>query len=132
MSVFDNQRKQALDRPYNSSFNGQTTPLNNNYGGSNYYNASSQSLSAIIDFLDRKFRKTQVHLLETPCYFYKGKRSKLEVTVYANPQIAKIDIRMIALDNHDREPSYQCSYDLNGLSIAVFKRAIEDLISQMA
>lgn len=125
MSLFNNQNKQAIDRPFFSSFNPHSSYPSNNYNGSG-------NLSSVIDFLERKFRKTPVYLLETPCYFYKGNRSKLEVTVFSNPQIAKIDVRMIALKNYDREPSYECSYDLNGLSIAVFERAIEDLISQMA
>ena len=90
-----------------------------------------RNFSSVVDFLDRKFRKTQVHLQEAPCYFYKQNKSKLEVTVFSNPQIAKIDVRMIGLKNYDREPSYECSYDLDGLSIAMFQRAIEDLISGM-
>ena len=125
MSLFNNQNKQAIDRPFFSSFDPHSSSLSNNYNG------TSGNLSSIINFLERKFRKTQVHLLETPCYFYKGSRSKLEIVVFSNPQIAKIDVRMIALNNHDREPSYECSYDLNGLSIAVFERAIEDLVSRM-
>ena len=124
MSLFNNQNKQ-VDRPFFSSFNPHSSYPSNNYSGSG-------NLSSVIDFLERNFRKTPVHLSETPCYFYKGNRSKLEITVFSNPQIAKIDVRMIALRNYDREPSYECSYDLNGLSIAMFERAIEDLISKMA
>ena len=93
--------------------------------------AINRNFSLVIDFLNRKFRKTQVHLQEAPCYFYKGNKSKLEITVFSNPQIAKIDVRMIGLKNYDREPSYECSYDLDGLSIAIFQRAIDDLISRM-
>ena len=91
----------------------------------------NSNLALVIDFLNHKFRKTQVHLTESPCYFYRGSRSKLEIIVFSNPQIGKIDVRMIGLKNYDREPSYECSYDLNGLSVAAFKRAIEDLISRM-
>lgn len=90
-----------------------------------------RNFSLVVDFLDRKFRKTQVHLQEAPCYFYKGNKSKLEIIVFSHPQIAKIDVRMIGLTNYDREPSYECSYDLDGLSIAVFQRAIDDLMSRM-
>ena len=91
----------------------------------------NRNLDSVIDFLDRKFHKTRVHLIESPCYFYLGNKSKLEVVVFSNPQIGKIDVRMIGLKNYDREPAYECSYDLNGLSVAAFKRAIEDLISRM-
>ena len=90
-----------------------------------------RNVASVIDFLDHKFRKTQVHLTESPCYFYRGNKSKLEIIVFSNPQIGKIDVRMIGLKNYDREPAYECSYDLNGLSIAAFRRAIEDLISRM-
>ncbi len=93
--------------------------------------AINRNFSSVVDFLDHKFRKTQVHLRETPCYFYKGNKSKLEVTVFSNPRIAKIDVRMIGLQNYDREPSYECSYDLDGLSIAMFQTAIDDLLSRM-
>ena len=93
--------------------------------------AINRNFALVIDFLNRKFRKTQVHLQEAPCYFYQGNKSKLEITVFSNPQIAKIDVRMIGLKNYDREPSYECSYDLDGLSIAIFQRAIDDLISRM-
>jgi len=93
--------------------------------------AINQNCSSVVDFLDRKFRKTQIHLRETPCYFYQGNKSKLEVTVFSNPQIAKVDVRMIGLKNYDREPSYECSYDLDTLSVSMFQRAIDDLISRM-
>ncbi len=93
--------------------------------------AINRNFSLVVDFLNRKFRKTQIHLLESPCYFYKGNKSKLEITVFSNPQIAKIDVRMIGLKNYDREPSYECSYDLDGLSIVMFQRAIDDLMSRM-
>ena len=89
------------------------------------------NFSLVVDFLDRKFRTTPIHLQESPCYFYKGNKSKLEITVSSNPQIAKVDVRMIGLKNYDREPSYECSYDLAGLSLPVFQRDIEDLISRM-
>ncbi len=93
--------------------------------------AINRNFSLVVDFLNRKFRKTPIHLLESPCYFYKGNKSKLEITVFSNPQIAKIDVRMIGLKNYDREPSYECSYDLDGLSIVMFQRAIDDLMSRM-
>ncbi|MBE9042984.1 hypothetical protein IQ255_00940 [Pleurocapsales cyanobacterium LEGE 10410] len=91
--------------------------------------AINRNFSLVVDFLDRKFRKTQVHLQESPCYFYKGNKSKLEITVFSNPQIAKIDVRLIGLKNYDREPSFECSYDLDGLSMTQFQRHIDDLIS---
>ena len=90
-----------------------------------------RNFSLVVDFLERKFRTTPIHLQEAPCYFYKGNKSKLEITVSSNPQIAKVDVRMIGLKNYDREPSYECSYDLDGLSIAIFQRAIDDLVSRM-
>ena len=93
--------------------------------------AINRNFSLVVDFLDRKFRTTPIHLQEVPSYFYKGNESKLEITVFPNPKIAKIDVRMIGLKNYDREPAYECSYDLDGLSVAAFKRAIEDLISRM-
>lgn len=91
--------------------------------------AIEQNFSLVVNFLDRKFRKTQIHLPEVPSYFYKGSESKLEVTVFSDPKIAKIDIRMISLNDYDREPSFECSYDLDGLSMTVFQRHIDDLIS---
>ena len=103
MSVLDKQTRQAIDRNF----------------------------SLVVDFLNRKFHKTPIYLQEAPCYFYKGKKSKLEITVFSNPQIAKIDVRIIGLKNYDREPAYECRYDLERLSIAVFQKAIDDLISKM-
>ena len=130
MAAFDNQRYQAFNRPVNN-FNSQSLSANNGYSGANPYGAVSGNAAAVVDFLERKFKRTQVHLLEAPCYYYMGNKSKLEVTVFSNPQIAKIDVRMITRKSYDREPSYEESYDLNGLSIATFKRSIEDLMSRM-
>ncbi|MGV2827784.1 hypothetical protein [Myxosarcina sp. GI1(2024)] len=87
------------------------------------------NFSSVVNFLDRKFRKTQLYLREVPSYLYKGNESKLEITVFSNPKIAKIDVRVINLKNYDREPSFECSYDLEGLSITTFQRAIDDLIA---
>ena len=132
MSAFDYQKSQAINSPLNSSLNGQNPlPLNQSYVAANPYGAISNNVSAVLDFLDRKFSRTQVHLLEAPCYLYMGNKSKLEVTVFSNPRIAKIDVRIITLHSYDREPVYEDSYDLNGLSIATFKRSIEDLMSRM-
>ena len=103
MTVFDQQRRQAINRNFLS----------------------------VVDFLDRKFRKTPVHLQETPCYFHKGNKSKLEITVLPDPRIAKVNVRITGIRSFDREPYYECSYDLDGLSIAVFQRAIDDLVSKM-
>ena len=103
MTILDQQRRQAIDRNF----------------------------SLVVDFLERKFRKARVHLPEVPSYFYKGNKSKLEITVFSNPQIAKIDVRIINIRNYDREPSFECSYDLDGLSITTFQRQIDDLISRM-
>ncbi len=89
------------------------------------------NFSSVVNFLDRKFRKTQIHLPEVPSYMYKKNGSKLEITVYSNPKIAKIDVRMINLKNYDREASFECSYNLDGLSMTEFQRHIDDLISQM-
>ena len=91
----------------------------------------NRNFSLVVDFLNRKFSTTPIHLQEAPCYFYKGNKSKLEITVSPNPQIAKVDVRMIGLKNYDREPSYECSYDLDELSLPMFQRAIDDLISRM-
>ena len=89
------------------------------------------NFSKVVDFLDRKFRKTQIHLTQVPSYFYKGSKSKLEITVHSNPQLAKIDVRIINLKNYDREPSFECSYDLDVLSMTMFQRHIDDLISKL-
>ena len=93
--------------------------------------AINRNFALVVDFLDRKFRKTQIHLQETPCYFYKGNKSKLEITVLSDPRIAKINVRIIGFKSFDREPYYQCSYDLDGLSIAMFQKDIDDLMSRM-
>lgn len=87
------------------------------------------NFSLVTDYLDRKFRKTQIHLPEVPIYMYKGNEFKLEITVYSNPKIARIDIRMINLKNYDREAAFECSYDLDRLSMTEFQRQIDDLIS---
>ena len=91
--------------------------------------AIERNFSKVVDFLDHKFRKTRIHLSEAPCYFYRGNKSKLEITAFSNPTIAKIDVRVISLGNYEREPSFECSYDLDGLSMATFQRHMEDLIS---
>ena len=91
----------------------------------------NRNFSSVIDFLDRRLSKTSVHLVETPCYFYKGKKSKLEVTVFSNPRIGTIDVRIIKLKNFDREPSFEDSYQLDRLSIGMFERTINDLIAQV-
>ena len=93
--------------------------------------AINRNFSSVVNFLDRKLKKTSVHLTETPCYFYKGKESKLEITVFSNPRIATIDVRIINIRNFDREPSFECSYELDGLSMTMFERAINDLIAQL-
>ena len=93
--------------------------------------AIQSNFSQVIDFLDTKLRKTSVHLSEAPCYFYTGKELKLEVTVFSNPTIATIKVRILNLRNYDREPSFECSYDLDGLSIAMFQERINDLIAEI-
>lgn len=103
MTVLDRQKRQAINRNF----------------------------SKVVDFLDRKFHRTHLYLPEVPSYIYKGNESKLEITVFSNPKIAKIDIRMIGLKNYDREPSFECSYDLDGLSMTMFQRHIDDLISKI-
>ena len=100
MTILDRQKRQAID----------------------------QNFSSVVDFLDRKFGKSRLHLPELPSYLYKGKESKLEITVFPNPRIAKIDVRIIDLNNYDREASFECSYDLDGLSMAAFQRHIDDLM----
>ena len=102
MTVLDKQKLQAIDRNF----------------------------SNVVDFLDGKFSKTSVQLSEVPCYFYLGNESKLEVTVFSNPRIATIDVRMINLKNDAKEPSFESSYDLAGVSMTTFKKAMDDLISQ--
>lgn len=91
----------------------------------------NRNFSLVVDFLDRRFRRTPIHLQETPCYLYKGNKSKLEITVFPNPKIAKVDVRIMGLKNYDREPDYECSYDLDGLSMSTFQRQIDDLISKI-
>jgi len=90
------------------------------------------NFSSVIDFLDRKLRRTSVHLVETPCYFYSGKGSKLEIVVFSNPRIAAVDVRMMKLKNYDREPYFERSYNLKELSVSTFQRDIDDLISQIS
>ena len=94
--------------------------------------AIERNFSLVVDFLERKFGKARLHLPEVPTYMYKGSKSKLEITVYSNPKIAKIDVRIIGLKNYDREPAFECNYDLNGLSMATFQRHIDELISKMS
>lgn len=84
--------------------------------------------ASVVDFLDHKLKKTSIQLLETPCYFYRGTNSKLEVIVFSNPGIASIDIKLLGLGDAAKEPYFQHSYDLYGLSISVFKREIDDYI----
>lgn len=103
MTVLNQQRKQAINRNF----------------------------SSVIDFLDRNFYKSRIQLPGVPSYLHKGKTSKLEITVFSNPKIAKIDVRIIGLNNYDREPAFECNYDLEGLSMSTFKREIDDLISRM-
>lgn len=103
MTILDQQKQQAIDRNF----------------------------SLVVAFLDRKFRRTHLYLPEVPSYMYKGSKSKLEITVFSNPKIAKIDVRMIGLKNYDREPSFECSYDLDVLSMTMFQRHIDDLISKI-
>ena len=95
------------------------------------YQAFSSNLNSVVNYLEHKFRRTSVHLSEVPCYFYLGSKSKLEVTVHSNPQIAKIDVRIMGMKNYDREPAFTSSYDLAGLSASQFQREIDDLISRM-
>lgn len=93
--------------------------------------AIERNFSLVVDFLDRKLRRTNVHLSEVPCYFYKGNESKLEIRVFSDPRIGKIDLRILNLRNYDREPSLQCNYDLDELSIAMFQKRVDDLISEI-
>ena len=93
--------------------------------------AIERNFSLVVDLLDRKLRKTSIHLSEVPCYFYKGNELKLEIAVFSDPRIAKINLRMMNLRNYDREPSFECSYDLDGLSITTFQKHIDDLISEI-
>ncbi len=93
--------------------------------------AIDRNFSSVVSFLDSRFEKTYLKFSDVPCYLYKGNESKLEVTVFANPRIAKIDVRMISLKNYDREPAFECSYDLDGLSMTMFKNSINDLISKI-
>ena len=95
------------------------------------YQTFNSNLNSVVNYLEHKFRRTSVHLTEVPCYFYLGNKSKLEVTVHSNPQIAKVDVRIIGLKNYDREPAFTASYDLAGLSGSQFQREIDDLISRM-
>ena len=93
--------------------------------------AIERNSSLVVDFLEHKFGRPRIQLPDVPGYSYKGKTSKLEITVFSNPQIAKIDVRIIGLNNYDREPAFECNYDLEGLSMSTFKRQIDDLISKM-
>ena len=86
------------------------------------------TFSLVVDFLNHKLQKTSIQLLDTPCYFYRGTNSKLEVIVFSNPGIATIDIRLLGLGDAAKEPYFLNSYELNSISIALFRREIEDLI----
>lgn len=90
-----------------------------------------RNFSSVVNFLERRLRKTPIYLPEVPSYFYKGSEFKLEVTVYSNPRIAKTYVRMINLKNFDREAAFECSYDLDRLSMTEFQRQIDDLISKV-
>lgn len=89
------------------------------------------NFSSVVSFLDRKLSKTQLYLPEVPSYSYKGRESKLEIIVYPNPRIAKIVAKIISLKDYAREAAYECSYDLNELSMTTFQRDIDDLISKI-
>ena len=93
--------------------------------------AIHRNFSSVVNFLDRKFRKSPIYLREVPSYLYKGRNSKLEITVYSNPRVAKIDVRIIGLKDYDREPAFESTYQLYGLSMSAFQRHIDDLISKM-
>ncbi|WP_253274245.1 hypothetical protein [Myxosarcina sp. GI1] len=93
--------------------------------------AIDRNFASVVSFLDSKFDKTYLRSSEVPSYFYKGNKFKLEVTVFANPRIAKIDIRVISLKSYDRESAFECSYNLNELSMDMFKSSINYLISTL-
>jgi len=84
--------------------------------------------SSVVDFLSHKLQKTSVELRDTPCYFYRGTHSKLDVVVFANPGIAAVDIRLSGLRDAARDPYFVHSYDLKSISLSAFKREIEDMI----
>jgi len=86
------------------------------------------TFSSVVNFLDHKLQKTSIQLLDTPCYFYRGTNSKLEVIVFSNPSIAAIDIRLLGLGDAAKEPYFKHSYDMKSISTALFKREIEDLV----
>lgn len=87
--------------------------------------------SLVVDYLNRKFSKKNLHLPEVPIYMYKGKESKLEITVVSTPRVARVDVRIISLKNYDREAAFECSYDLESLSMGEFQRHIDDLLRQI-
>ena len=89
---------------------------------------NDNNFASIVSFLNQKLRTTSVQLVGAPCYFHVGKEAKLEVTVFSNPGIAQVDVRMTKLNNFDRDPYFERSYDLHNLSLASFQRDIEDLI----
>lgn len=93
--------------------------------------AIESNFNLVVDFLDRRLSKTNVQLSKTPCYFYNGSDSKLEIIVFSNPGIATIDIRLMRLKSDDKEPYFESSYDLDGLSMNTFKKAIDDLVFQI-
>ena len=88
----------------------------------------NNTVSVVVDFLNHRLQKTSVELRDTPCYCYRGKHSKLEVIVFANPGIASIDIRLLGRGDGAKEPYFTHSYDLKSLSFPSFKREIEDMI----
>ena len=87
--------------------------------------------SLVVDYLNRKFSKKNLHLPEVPIYMYKGKESKLEITVVSTPSVARVDVRIISLKDYDREAAFECSYDLETLSMGEFQRHIDDLLFQI-
>ena len=90
-------------------------------------NANS-TFSSIVAFLNHKLQKTSVELRDTPCFFYRGTHSKLDVVVFANPGIAAVDIRLSGLRDLARDPYFVHSYDMKSLSLPAFKREIEDMV----
>lgn len=93
--------------------------------------AIDRNFSLVVDFLDRTLSKPTINLSDVPCYFYQRNETKMEIVVFSDPRIAKIDVRMIKLKNYDREPFFEESYDIDGLSMTMFERAIVDLISKV-
>lgn len=98
---------------------------------SSYQTQAGGNFASVINYLNSRMRTTSVQLVDNPCYFLVGNKAKIEITVYSNPRVGTVDIRMMKLKNFDREPFFETRHDIATLSMPAFEREIENLISQL-